>query len=262
MSSGKELMKRLGVEIQKGDDYSFEQWSIVRESNSESSYEEAAVLTTKHKNTITKVILRDRLVEKVRHDTRPVIKEITHFSHCHTLYRYKMLEEDLLQCEICETYIVGKAWGCQDCEFFIHKSCKDVPQEITHKSHHGEILTLQSSTRYESGKFKCDACCNPGKGFHYHCSPCKFDLHLACASTAYTAYYEKHKKPLTLCYDFPIETSRTVYCKVCKTEINKDGWAYYNKDSHFIAHIYCAFDDEVAHSILAIQERLQSFQIK
>ncbi|CAL5382216.1 unnamed protein product [Camellia sinensis] len=63
MSSGKELVKRLGVEIQKGDDYSFEQWSIVRESNSESSYEEGAVLTTKHKNTITKVTLLNRLVE-------------------------------------------------------------------------------------------------------------------------------------------------------------------------------------------------------
>ncbi|KAL7234117.1 hypothetical protein ACSBR1_017666 [Camellia fascicularis] len=68
----------------------------------------------------------------------------------------------------------------------------------------------------------------------------------------YTVYYEKHKKPLTLCYDFPIETSRTVYCKVYDTKISKNGWAYYNKDSHFIAHIYCAFDHEEEDSILVI----------
>ncbi|CAL5330933.1 unnamed protein product [Camellia sinensis] len=263
MSSGKELAKRVGVEIQKGDHYSYHRRRRrVRRSNGESSYEEAAVLTTKHKNTITKVILLDRRVEKVRHDTRPVKNEITHFSHRHALHRYKMLEEDLVQCDICETDIVGKAWGCQDCEFFIHKSCKDVPREIKHKSHRDETLTLRSSTRYESGKFYCNACRDPGEGFHYHCSPCKFDLHVACAGTPYTVYYEKHKKPLTLCYDFPIETSRTVYCKVCDTKISKNGWAYYNKDSHFIAHIYCAFDNEEEDSILAIQDRLQSLQMK
>ncbi|CAL5330923.1 unnamed protein product [Camellia sinensis] len=114
MSSGKELAKRVGVEIQKGDGYSFHRTRRVRRSKGESSYEEAAVLTTKHKNTITKVILLDRRVEKVRHNTRPVKNEIAHFSHRHALHRYKMLEEDQVQCDICETDIVGKAWGCQD----------------------------------------------------------------------------------------------------------------------------------------------------
>ncbi|KAI8026600.1 hypothetical protein LOK49_LG02G01256 [Camellia lanceoleosa] len=255
--------RRAGVEIQKGDPYSYHRnWRRVRRSNGETSYEEAAVLTAKRKDAITKVILLDRQVEKVRHNPRPVF--ITHFSHRHALHRYKMLEadEDLVQCGICYINIVGEAWGCQDCEFFIHKSCKDVPREIRHNSQCGETLTLRSYSRYEFGMFCCDACLGPGAGFHYHCSPCMFDLHVACAGTPYTVYYEKHKKPLTLCYDFPIETSRTVYCNVCWTEIDKYGWAYYNKDSHFIAHIYCAFDNEEKDSIQAIQNRLQWLQIK
>ncbi|KAL7234089.1 hypothetical protein ACSBR1_017645 [Camellia fascicularis] len=198
---------------------------------------------------------------KVRHNTRPVQNEITHFSHCHALHRYKMLGKDLIQCDICEIDIVGKAWGCQDCKFFIHKSCKDVPREIKHISRCGETLTLPSSSCSESGKFYCNACRDSGKGFHYHCFHCKFDLHMACVGKPYTVY-EKHKNPLTLCHDFPIETSKTVYCKVCDKKISKNGWAYYNKDSHFIAHVYCAFNNKEKDLIVAIQERLQSLQMK
>ncbi|KAI8026607.1 hypothetical protein LOK49_LG02G01251 [Camellia lanceoleosa] len=100
MRGAKELATRAGVEIQKGDPYSYHRnWRRVRRSNGETSYEEAAVLTAKRKDAITKVILLDRQVEKVRHNPRPVF--ITHFSHRHALHRYKMLEadEDLVQCD-------------------------------------------------------------------------------------------------------------------------------------------------------------------
>ncbi|KAL7204240.1 hypothetical protein ACSBR2_017333 [Camellia fascicularis] len=118
-------------------------------------------------------------------------------------------------CDIRETDIVGKAWGCQDCEFFIHKSCKDVPREIKHKSHRGETLTLRSSTYYESRKFYCNACRDLGEGFHYHCSPCKFDLHVVCAGTPYilsTMRSTKNRLHFAMIFSLRLLELSTVKC--------------------------------------------------
>ncbi|CAL5330916.1 unnamed protein product [Camellia sinensis] len=272
-SKGKEAsaLKKLGVQVQKGDHYLCQekQQSVTKcKSNGQTlsyqSEEKAAVVTKIGKSSTTTVSLFQRRVEETIHHKSPlpVKDEITHFSHRHALHQYKVQKRDKINCNICEAEILDKAWSCESCKFFIHKSCESIPQKIKHKSHLRDTLTLRSSTNYACGEFTCNACCDSDKGFHYHCSPCKFDIHVACAGLPSAVNYQKHKNPLTLCYDFPILSSETVKCKVCDMKINKKGWAYYNEDSKFIAHIYCAVDKKKKDSILAIQKRLQSLQMK
>ncbi|XP_057498563.1 protein VACUOLELESS GAMETOPHYTES-like [Actinidia eriantha] len=192
-------------------------------------------------------------------------KEITHFSHRHSLDKYKFLEEDEIVCNICETNILGSCFGCGDCVFFIHKKCKDIPKKIKHKSHSEDALTLRSSpsSSYKSGKFRCDGCRLTGDGFHYHCSPCKYDLHVTCAGSPSTVKYKQHTHPLKLYYDFPIKNEGIFKCRVCHTKINQNGWVYYNRDNRIMLHIDCAFDDEDEEdSILAIQDKLQTLKMK
>ncbi|CAL5330888.1 unnamed protein product [Camellia sinensis] len=275
MSDGKGkgviALKKLGVEVQKGDHYSCQKTQqIVTKYNSNgqtSSYqseEKAAVVTKIGKSSTTTVkVFQRRVEETIHHKALPPVKDkITHFSHRHDLHRYVVQKRDKINCNICEAEILDKAWSCERCKFFIHKSCESIPQKIKHKSHLRDTLILRSSTNYACGEFICDACRDSDKGFHYHCSPCKFDIHVACAGLPSAVNYPMHKNPLILCYDFPVRSSETVKCKVCDMKINKKGWAYYNDDSKFIAHIYCAVNKKKKDSILAIQKRLQSLQMK
>ncbi|GLT35258.1 hypothetical protein SLA2020_097260 [Shorea laevis] len=78
----------------------------------------------------------------------------------------------------CGQPISTRFYACIDCKFFLHKSCSELPLNITHPFHDNHPLTLLAKA--PSLGF-CDFCGNLVNGFVYHCSSCQFDLHIKCA---------------------------------------------------------------------------------
>lgn len=113
--------------------------------------------------------------------------ETKHFSHQHPLVFVDKLEGDEekeLLCSGCEESVLGICcYKCSVCDFFLHKSCYDLPQEIQHPVHPNHTLVLQKPPQEPTMFRYCDACLETCKrSFYYHCNSCSFDLDIKCAS--------------------------------------------------------------------------------
>ncbi|GLT35261.1 hypothetical protein SLA2020_097290 [Shorea laevis] len=79
----------------------------------------------------------------------------------------------------CGQPISTQFYACIGCKFFLHKSCSELPLNITHPFHDNHPLTLLARAPYSAS---CNFC---GKllvtQLVYHCSSCKFDLDIKCA---------------------------------------------------------------------------------
>ncbi|XP_076956730.1 uncharacterized protein LOC143632018 [Bidens hawaiensis] len=196
-------------------------------------------------------------------------KEITHFSHPHKLSKVTLQEdeENEVICSGCEETIVGDGYSCiePDCDFHLHESCFHLKQEIHHKSHLEHPLTLLPIALYnKNGEFTCGACFSDGTGFTYHCSICKFDLHVPCVSLPETVKRPDHKHPLKLFYSCPVkDEDYTFYCDVCHDEAQKDRWVYYCEPCDYGTHLGCVDCEECERdSILDTQAQLQRLQLQ
>ncbi|KAK1424923.1 hypothetical protein QVD17_20264 [Tagetes erecta] len=197
-------------------------------------------------------------------------QKIMHFSHSHNLSRVILQEndEDEVICSGCEDTIVGNAYSCiePDCNFHLHESCFDLKKEIHHKSHPEHPLTLLPLSPYnnENGEFTCNACFSDGTGFTYHCSVCKFDLHIQCVSLPETVKRDDHKHMLKLFYSCPVkDEDYTFYCDVCHGEVQKDRWVYYCEQCDYGTHLGCVDCEECERdSIIDTQAQLQRLQLQ
>ncbi|GKV44424.1 hypothetical protein SLEP1_g51609 [Rubroshorea leprosula] len=81
----------------------------------------------------------------------------------------------------CGQPISTQFYACIDCEFFLHKSCSELPLNITHPFHDKHPLILRSDSPYGRGGVLCSFCRSHVDGFVYHCSSCQFDLDIKCA---------------------------------------------------------------------------------
>ncbi|KAJ4712692.1 putative Cysteine/Histidine-rich C1 domain family protein [Melia azedarach] len=136
-------------------------------------------------------------------------EQVKHFSHRHNL---ALLELGIVDCRICNKKIHGPCYGCVPCEFYMHNSCFDLPQEIQHSFHQLHCLTLQTSslTKWRDAcgqKIKSSMC--------YTCNNCNFDLHLECASLKPNIKYEGHEHLLILVENM----SNQGECEACGVEI-------------------------------------------
>ncbi|XP_057432587.1 uncharacterized protein LOC130725367 [Lotus japonicus] len=111
------------------------------------------------------------------------MESIKHFSHIHPLQLKEDHQNDVEQvfCSGCEKPISGPVFCCNQCNYVLHKSCAELPNKKKHPFHPEHHLTLLSTPPYE-GICICDACRGIFNKFVYHCSLCKFDLDIACAS--------------------------------------------------------------------------------
>ncbi|KAL7234080.1 hypothetical protein ACSBR1_017640 [Camellia fascicularis] len=176
-------------------------------------------------------------------------RNVKHFSHHHALHLSKVQEEDYSHCSVCDQCLSGSAYSCtkQRCNFDIHKSCFELPQEIHHKSHPKHALTLLSSPPYkEYNEFTCNACREIGTGFTYHCKDCKFDLHVKCATLLETVKREDHEHLLTLLYSSPYKKSEEdsakdliFYCDVCQFSVDDSCWVYYCQVCDYGTDLHC-----------------------
>ncbi|KAJ9158689.1 hypothetical protein P3X46_024250 [Hevea brasiliensis] len=170
---------------------------------------------------------------------RPCIK---HSSHSHPLRPVDVKEEEEIICSGCELDLSGSAYKCSKskCDFFLHKSCFELPGELEHNSHSQHLLTLLPCPPNHDSKFTCNACGDYGTAFTYHCLTCQFNLHVGCAFLPNTIKHVDHNHPLTLFYSSSMERGCTTFtCDACSKDVPQSHWIYYCPDCDYGTDLAC-----------------------
>ncbi|KAL7158217.1 hypothetical protein ABFS83_02G127800 [Erythranthe nasuta] len=190
------------------------------------------------------------LPKELQHNANPVR---SHPAHTHALSLseiVKPIEEeysDEKTCSGCEQKLTAgeEAYTCpeRDCEFSLHKSCFDLPEELQRNSHHDHKLNLLLEPPYYSIYYECSACDEKIKGFSFRCDECtRFRLHVKCAFLPETVDSKAHEHTLVVRHDTPQPADRSgVTCEVCERRIMEEYWSYFCKDCNFVTDLQCAF---------------------
>ncbi|KAB2064161.1 hypothetical protein ES319_A09G001700v1 [Gossypium barbadense] len=172
---------------------------------------------------------------------RPCVK---HYSHNHPLRPIDQIQEDEeLVCSGCGLQVIGSTLMCtkSDCDFLLHKSCFKLNPLLLHQSHPNHFLQLLPTPPRNANFFICDACNDYGTGFDYHCSLCKFNLHVGCSRLPKTVNHMDHQHLLTLYYSFScIDHNITSFvCDVCGQHLENKLWVYYCDKCDYGIHSRC-----------------------
>ncbi|KAB2092406.1 hypothetical protein ES319_A02G028800v1 [Gossypium barbadense] len=155
--------------------------------------------------------------------------EIQHFSHHHPLVFIQDHSVAAL-CLGCEKPVEGWSYGCNQCDFYLHKGCAELElaPQIQHPFHPKHPLTLLPKSPYPS---VCDLCDKRFEGFVYNCFDCTFDLHINCAllqsSIAANFPNSLHPHPLFFIQNHNNEVEP--HCSGCQKPIS--GPMYHCSDS-------------------------------
>ena len=76
--------------------------------------------------------------------------------------------------------ILSPFYSCVKCNFFLHKSCIELPRKKRHPLHR-HSLTLFPKAHCRTMLFWCDACGQLCNGFTFKCNKCDFDLEVQCS---------------------------------------------------------------------------------
>ncbi|KAK6162859.1 hypothetical protein DH2020_002700 [Rehmannia glutinosa] len=182
-----------------------------------------------------------------------------HFSHPHALKLSEYLKkeddnDDETICSGCEQQLSSDSpfYTCpkRDCEFYLHKSCFELPKNIQHKSHPDHNLTLLSEPPQYSLYYDCNACGSLINAFSFHCEKCDFRLHVKCAFLPESVDCKAHEHALAVRYHTPKSTKDDdfdiVLCDVCDGCVTEGYWSYFCKDCDFVTDLECAFAADAA----------------
>ncbi|XP_059462643.1 uncharacterized protein LOC132191567 [Corylus avellana] len=166
---------------------------------------------------------------------------VNHFSHKHPLIFAEELKNEKdkkeVVCSGCEEPISGPGYKCSECNFFLNKSCIELPREIQHRLHPNHTLILKAPEK----KNYCDACRKNCTGcFFYRCDGCDFDLDIKCASRWKITTNDCHQHAF-----IPILENIQFTCKVCGEE-GKD-IAYLCTICQLLIHHKCALFQRTIH---------------
>lgn len=177
---------------------------------------------------------------------------IDHFSHQHPLDPWKLPVEGKAKCCACEGPCTEQFYGCEECLFFLHKQCAELPRERKHPLHPPHDLKLSDTANY-LGQIYCDACRKRSRGFTYRCDECDFDLDIGCANKDESGgkksiSHFSHEHELTLEED---DTVQEDWCKACEKRGTSP--AYVCKECGYFLHESCAeLPKELNHSVHSI----------
>ncbi|XVF60868.1 hypothetical protein PTKIN_Ptkin08bG0082700 [Pterospermum kingtungense] len=182
---------------------------------------------------------------------------VNHFSHHHPLRPVDQIEaEEQLFCSGCGLQAIGSTFMCtkSDCDFLLHKSCFGLNLELQHQSHpHHSLKLLPTPPHDYKAKyfFICNACHDYGTAFDYHCSICRFDLHVACARLPKTIKHMDHQHLLTLYYSFSCinHDITSFFCDLCGQDVPNGLWVYYCDICDYGIHSRCTIPDSNSHHL-------------
>ncbi|XVF83467.1 hypothetical protein PTKIN_Ptkin16aG0488900 [Pterospermum kingtungense] len=147
---------------------------------------------------------------------------IKHFSHDHNL----TLSEDIVgdkQCDGCLLTTPAYCYYCSQCDFFLHKSCAELPmKKHIWYHHHQRLLRLTSGCI-----FQCEICSSETSGFAYTCDECEERHCLRCALVLDITKCEGHEHSLSfyrkyegLCNACGGSTDFVYRCKSCNFNLD------------------------------------------
>ncbi|PKI44643.1 hypothetical protein CRG98_034998 [Punica granatum] len=162
---------------------------------------------------------------------------LQHPFHQHALVLQELSESFSWECRICRFSVEGSpVYHCIDCEFFLHKSCAELPPRIQHPSHPQHPLVLSTSSR------------------SFRCYGCRYALH---AATLPPPEKEEHKDEQKhedkdhheeemiehFAHDHPlasfhVDAPNYIKCKACGQGIS--GCVYGCRACIFVLHEFCA----------------------
>ncbi|XVF83392.1 hypothetical protein PTKIN_Ptkin16aG0481700 [Pterospermum kingtungense] len=142
---------------------------------------------------------------------------IKHFSHYHNL----IMSEDIVgdkQCDGCLLPISASYYCCSQCNFFLHKSCAELPKKKHIWYHyHRRLFRLTSGCISQ-----CAICVYKTSGFAYNCDECEERHCLRCALVSDSTRCEGHEHLLRaypnckgLCNACGGSTEAAYGCKSC-----------------------------------------------
>ncbi|MFQ6664116.1 hypothetical protein Gotur_031333, partial [Gossypium turneri] len=143
------------------------------------------------------------VVEEIRIGELMVASEIKHSYHDHNLrltFSGKTKDDDS-ECDGCTRPISTPFYSCEQCEFFLHKDCAELPKEMPHPFHK-HLLTL-SNSKGECCYSWCDACHRVHQGFRYICyeGDCRFGIDIQCMLLSDTLKHPSHEHSLYLVHN-------------------------------------------------------------
>ncbi|XVF65530.1 hypothetical protein PTKIN_Ptkin09bG0256500 [Pterospermum kingtungense] len=102
--------------------------------------------------------------------------KVKHFKHIHNLMLSDIIVECDQSCDGCMLPISDPFYYCSQCDFFLHKTCAELPK-MKHVWHHD----CQESLILTSDKvFPCEICHAWSNGFSYKCNECGQQTCLRC----------------------------------------------------------------------------------
>ncbi|MFQ6628197.1 hypothetical protein Gotur_007919 [Gossypium turneri] len=160
--------------------------------------------------------------------------ELQRFSHRHPLVlKYQTVASEVdpkaALCFRCKEPVEVWSYGCNQCEFYLHKGCAELAPQIQHPFHPKHPLTLSPKSPYLGG---CELC---------ECTyPKLFNLHEECAELPLEINHPYDRKhPLTLlpqppthprkcsCYLRRIQWKGFVYsCSLCNFDLSLDDFLF------------------------------------
>ncbi|KAG8480459.1 hypothetical protein CXB51_024660 [Gossypium anomalum] len=136
------------------------------------------------------------------------------------------------ECFACWKPLLDSVFFSPNCGFYLHAKCVDLPAKINHLIHQEHPLFLL----FNSQRLFCKICQElQFPGFVYCCSPCKFVLHIQCATIPTKINQPSHREhPLILQF-----VNECLPCQICQETINLNDVVYFCSSCKFVLHIRC-----------------------
>ncbi|XP_062080686.1 uncharacterized protein LOC133785469 [Humulus lupulus] len=166
--------------------------------------------------------------------------EIQHFRHgMHPLVlkdgKNTIINESI-KCDICDRSIIASApfYSCDTCQYYLHKSCAQLPQKIIHHSFHPSHPLTLSIHEYRF----CHSCNTYFTNSPmYLCTDCDLSLHLECAKLV-PITHSTHHHPMSLLINE--DNKYAADCFGCRSMINSSDRAYGCTECKCFIHESCA----------------------
>ncbi|MFQ6628203.1 hypothetical protein Gotur_007919, partial [Gossypium turneri] len=130
-------------------------------------------------------------------------------------------KDDDSQCDGCTRPLSTPFYSCEQCKFFLHKDCAELPEEMPHPFHK-HLLTL-SNSHIEYGYSRCCACHRLYQGFSYRCykGDCYFEIDIQCMLLSDTLKHPSHEHSL-----FLVHNNEGTSCSACFRNLQSRDVAY------------------------------------